>query len=271
MTEVVVLFALVAQRIEHTRPKREMWVRFPPGVLGMKLKFSLPHYHRIFLLRFLSYFFILIGILTLILIVEPVSLEEIKFNMGEISGRKAVLPKVITSQGVEIPQPTPVAKNKSGFADIFSTETKTIVPKSTDFGIVIEKIDANAKIVSNVDPNNEKEYMKALSEGIAHAKGTSFPGESGNMYLFSHSVNAPWDIVRFNAVFYLLNKLSIGDRVIIFYQGKRFDYVVFDKSIAKATDTNFLIQNYDIPVLTMQTCDPPGTTINRLIVRAKLY
>lgn len=206
----------------------------------------------------------------MILIVEPVSIEEIKFDLGELSGRKAVLPKVITSSGVESLQPTPVASQQFGFSDIFDTPSETIVPKSTDFGIVIEKIDANAKIISNVDPNNEKEYMAALSEGIAQAKGTSLPGQNGNMYLFSHSVNAPWDVVRYNAVFYLLGKLNAGDRVIIFYQGKRFDYVVFDKSVVSATDTNFLLQNYDIPVLTMQTCDPPGTTINRLIVRAKL-
>ncbi|MDD2823526.1 MAG: sortase [Candidatus Daviesbacteria bacterium] len=236
----------------------------------MKLNFSLPHYHKVFLVRFLSYLFILIGILTVILIVEPVSIEEIKFDVGELSGRKAVLPKVITSQGIETPQPTPVADKQSGFGDIFGEAQKTIIPKSTDFGIVIEKIDANAKIIKDVNPNNETEYLKALSEGIAHAKGTSLPGEVGNMYLFSHSVNAPWDVVRFNAVFYLLNKLSVGDRVVIFYQGKRFDYIIFDKTVAKATDTNFLVQNYETPVLTMQTCDPPGTTINRLIVRARL-
>lgn len=236
----------------------------------MKQNFGLSYYHRVFLVRFLSYFFILIGILTLILIVEPVSIEEVKFNLGEVSGRKAVLPaEVITSQGV-LPQATPTPNQQSGFGDIFSPPQETIVPKSTDFGIVIEKIDANAKIVPNVDPNNEKEYMKALSEGIAQAKGTSFPGQPGNMYLFSHSVNAPWDIVRYNAVFYLLGKLNPGDKVVIFYQGKRFDYIVFDKSIVKAKDINFLLQNYDEPVLTMQTCDPPGTTINRLIVRAKL-
>lgn len=223
------------------------------------------------MLRFLSYCFISIGVLTLILIVEPVSLEEIKYNLGEITNRKAVLPKVISSAGQEIPTPTPTpVKNGSGFGDIFSGESKTIVPVSTDFGIVIEKIDANAKIIADVDPGKEKEYMKALSEGIAHAKGTAKPPEKGNIYLFSHSVNAPWDVVRYNAVFYLLGKMEVGDRIIIFYQGKRFDYIIFDKIIAAATDTNFLIQNYDQSVLTLQTCDPPGTTLNRLVVRARL-
>jgi LPXTG-site transpeptidase (sortase) family protein len=232
------------------------------------------HYHKIFLLRFLSYFFILAGIITIILIVEPVSLEEIKYDFGEISGRKNSLPKIVTSKGVETPATALAApetvEKKSGFNELLTTGSNSIIPVSTDFGIVIEKINANAKIVPNVDPSNEKEYMKALSGGIAQAKGTANPGEKGNIYLFSHSVNAPWDVVRYNAVFYLLNKLDIGDRVILFYKGKRFDYVIFDKTIAKSTDTNFLIQNYDQSILTLQTCDPPGTTINRLLVRAKL-
>lgn len=203
------------------------------------------------------------------MIVEPVSLEEIKFDLGQISGRKAVLPKVITSQGVETPIPTPTVA-QTGFGEIFSSGAQTIVPKSTDFGIVIEKIGANAKIVPDVNPDNETEYLKALSQGIAQAKGTTLPGEPGNMYLFSHSVNAPWEVVRYNAVFYLLGKLEKGDRVVIFYKGKRFDYIVFDKAVVSARDTNFLVQSYDYPVLTMQTCDPPGTTINRLVVRARL-
>lgn len=246
-------------------------MQLPPGILMMKLKFSLSHYHKVFLLHFLGYFFILIGILTVILIIEPVSLEEVKYDFGEITGRKAVLPKIISSRGEEVITSTPTpAESKSGFGDIFMGESKTIVPVSTDFGIVIEKINANAKIIADVDPSNEKEYMNALSKGIAHAKGTAKPPENGNIYLFSHSVNAPWDVVRYNAVFYLLGKMDIGDKIILFYKGKRFDYIVYDKIITNPNNTNFLIQNYDQSVLTLQTCDPPGTTLNRLVVRARL-
>ncbi len=235
------------------------------------MKKILSHYYSAFIVHFLSYLFILIGIVTVILIIEPVSLEEVKYNLGEATGRKAVLPKVVTSVGEEIPTLTPTPKeNRSGFGDIFGEEQKTIVPVSTDFGIVIEKINANAKIIANVDPGNEKEYMQALSQGIAHAKGTVFPGENGNIYLFSHSVNAPWDVVRYNAVFYLLGKMDTGDKIILFYKGKRFDYIVYDKTITEPSNINFLVQTYDQPVLTLQTCDPPGTTINRLVVRARL-
>jgi sortase A len=91
-----------------------------------------------------------------------------------------------------------------------------------------------------------------------------------NLFIFSHSADASINIIRFNAIFYLLRELEKGDRVIIFYQSRRYDYLVFDKSITSPADVSFLTNRYDVPVLTLQTCDPPGTLLNRLIVRAKL-
>lgn len=166
-------------------------------------------------------------------------------------------------------QNTPTPPATSSFGQVKS-EDNAIVPVSTQFGIVIEKINANARVIPNVDPSNEREYMSALAAGVAHAKGTRFPGEKGNIYLFSHSTDAPWNIIRFNAVFYLLREMEKGDRVIMFYNNRRYDYIVFDKVIAKPTDISYLTNKYDQSILTLQTCDPPGTLINRLIVRAKL-
>lgn len=144
------------------------------------------------------------------------------------------------------------------------------MPVSTDFGIVIEKIDANAKVIPDIDPGDEKQYSKALAKGVAAAKGSSKPGEEGNLYIFSHSADAPWNIVRYNAVFYLLRELEAGDRIVVFYKGRRYDYAVFDKTIISPDDVSYLNNRYDKPVLTLQTCDPPGTLKNRLIVRARL-
>lgn len=239
-------------------------------------------FRKIFLTRFLGFSFIQIGLVTILLIVEPVVTEEGKYQINQLLGIKHSLPQIVTSQlrppmadfagQTESTGPasqTSPGKAKSGFGDLKSDES-IIVPKDTNFGIVIEKINANAKVISDVDPGNEKDYAQALSKGVAHAKGTSFPGQKGNIYLFSHSVDAPWNIVRFNAVFYLLGKLDKGDRIIMFYQGKRYDYFVFDKSVVSPEDTNFLTDSYSDSVLTLQTCDPPGTLLNRLVVRAKL-
>jgi len=223
------------------------------------------------------------GALILILVVEPVITEESVYQIDQLTGKKHHLgPKVVTSleqtsvvsrqssdsQGepdtrYQIPNTTSLGSLLAGGGEI-------ITPVSTDFGIVIEKINANARVIPNVDPGVEAVYTEALSKGVAHAKGTVFPGQKGNIYLFSHSVDAPWNVIRFNAVFYLLNKLDRGDTISMFFKGRRYDYIVYDKIVASPSDTQYLTNKYGDSVLTLQTCDPPGTLLNRLIVRARL-
>ena len=225
----------------------------------------------VFMIRFFGYLLFFSGLLSFILVLGPLTKAELGYRWDNLRGVKRTIPKIITSESqTGAPeQGLPVQASTGGFGDVKSTAS-VITPLSTEFGIVIEKINANAKVVANVNSANEKEYVKALSEGVAHAKGTNFPGEPGNIYLFSHSTDAPWNIVRFNAIFYLLREVIPGDRIIMFYKNRRFDYIVYDKVVAKPFDTHFLTDKYDSSVLTLQTCDPPGTLLNRLIVRAKL-
>ncbi|EKD91295.1 MAG: sortase family protein [uncultured bacterium] len=224
-------------------------------------------YKKLFILRFVAYLSILTGILVLAFELGPVASAEFNYRMDRAFGVSHTLPpQVITSSGQNTAESD---QAQSGFGSVSKNES-IITPVSTDYGIVIEKINANAKVIPDVDPGNEREYQTALAQGVAATIGSTIPGESGNLYIFSHSVDAPWNVIRFNAVFYLLRELEVGDRIILFYQGKRFDYIVFDKTIASPSDVSFLSNRYDKPVLTLQTCDPPGTLLNRLIVRAKL-
>jgi LPXTG-site transpeptidase (sortase) family protein len=232
--------------------------------------FGSVHFRKLFLIRFFSYFFIQIGLVTLLLILEPVITEELKFSLNQLTGHKRVLPEIITSTGDSGSQNSDNNQSGSGFGDILTGGAEIIRPVSSEFGIVIEKIGANAQVVPNVDPGSEADYTRALAIGVAHAKGTAFPGDKGNIYLFSHSTDAPWNIVRYNAIFFLLDKLETGDKVVMFYQNRRYDYVVFDKAVVKPTDTHFLTDTYSQSVLTLQTCYPPGTLSDRLIVRARL-
>lgn len=218
-------------------------------------------YKKLFAIRFLGYLAILIGFGALFFEFGPVAVSEFSYRKDKLLGVTYTLsPQVITSSD----------QNDLGFGSLLSTSESVITPVSTDYGIVIEKINANARVVPNVDPGNEREYQQALAQGVALAAGSTTPGEPGNIFIFSHSVDAPWNVIRYNAVFYLLRELEKGDRVSLFYQGKRYDYIVFDKTIASPTDVSFLANRYDKPVLTLQTCDPPGTLLNRLLVRAKL-
>jgi len=170
-----------------------------------------------------------------------------------------------------------VIEDEAEAAEAPKTDSKPkikIKPKDKNFGIIIESINVNAPIVPGVDSGNYREYITALQKGVAHAKGTAVPGSTtaanNNVFLFAHSAINPIEARKYNSVFYLLRKVKKGDRVVTFYKGKRYDYQVFDKKVVEATDVQYLTNKSKEPILTLQTCDPPGSSLRRLIITAKL-
>ncbi|MFH0749835.1 MAG: sortase [Candidatus Gottesmanbacteria bacterium] len=143
-------------------------------------------------------------------------------------------------------------------------------PVNAAFGIVIPKIGANAVIIPNVDPYDSSIYQRALAKGIAHAKGSVFPGRVGNMFLFSHSSVNFYEALRYNSVFYLLNKLETGDEIYIYMNSTKFIYRVIEKKLVEPNTTFYLTEKTSDKLVTLMTCWPPGTTFKRLIVRAIL-
>lgn len=145
---------------------------------------------------------------------------------------------------------------------------KNLTPPNTDFSIVIPKIGAVAPVFADVDPLDPKKYLPVLKKGVAHAKGTAFPGELGNTYLFAHSTDAFYNVGRYNAVFYLLGKLKKGDEIEIYYKGEKIKYGVNEVKVVEPTAIKYLGKIDDGRTLTLQTCYPPGTTLKRLVVVA---
>ncbi len=139
----------------------------------------------------------------------------------------------------------------------------------TEFGIVIPKIGANARVVEDVDWTDSHMYQQALTQGVAHAKGSSHPGEDGNIFLFAHSGADFFEALRFNAVFSLMNKLEAGDEMTLWYHGQAHVYRVSEKKIVSGDALEYLIKPKEGRILTLMTCWPPGTTLKRLIVSAE--
>lgn len=158
---------------------------------------------------------------------------------------------------------------KGGLAKILNVRSvEILVPEDPNFSVVIPKIGANARIIDNVDASNEKEYLSALTKGVAHTMGTAFPGEDGHIFLFAHSTDYFWNVGSYNAVFYLLYKLEKGDEVNIFYKGQRYVYKVLEKREVNPSQVEYLTRKTNREFLTLQTCWPPGTTLKRLLVFA---
>jgi LPXTG-site transpeptidase (sortase) family protein len=202
---------------------------------------------------------LILGSLTfLAMSLYPLAKNELLYYYRRFRGVEYVLEST--------PQPSP-----SAFATLSSQPSPLkITPVSTDFGIVIEKIGANAPIVADVDTTSHAAYMEAMREGVAHAKGTAKPNEVGNVYLFAHSTLNFWEYGPYATVFTTLHQLVPGDKIVVFYQGKRYDYRVAEKEIVPGFDTTPLDRSSTRRLLTLQTCDPPGTTWRRLIVIAEL-
>jgi LPXTG-site transpeptidase (sortase) family protein len=135
------------------------------------------------------------------------------------------------------------------------------------YGIVIPKLFIDEPVIFNIDPNDEKAYLAALKQGIAQASGTAFPDQPGLGYYFAHSSRPDFHI-QYNAVFYLLNKLDTKDDIYIWHENKRFHYQVTQKYLTQPNDLSFLHKEYDQETIVLQTCWPPGTSLQRLLVFA---
>jgi LPXTG-site transpeptidase (sortase) family protein len=139
-----------------------------------------------------------------------------------------------------------------------------------DFSIVIPKIGVNAPVIANVDPTTFAKYADALKAGVAHA-GTSFlPDGNGTVYLFSHSTNYDWFVKDLNAVFYLVKNLNKSDTIVLIYNRKRYTYKITGKQVVASKSTSYLYPSAGKKNLILQTCWPPGSTAERLLIFADL-
>lgn len=165
--------------------------------------------------------------------------------------------------------------DSNGFAQLVEASLLDYTSNVPDpqFSIIIPKIHARSKIIAAVDPSDAAVYSAALKTGVAHARGTKFPGQAGNIYLFAHSTDSPFNAIRFNAVFYLLKELTVRDEIDIFYQGAKHKYLVTDRKIVDPKDVSLLTADNSEKEeqLILQTCYPPGTRQKRLLILAKKF
>ena len=142
-----------------------------------------------------------------------------------------------------------------------------IKPVNTDFGLVISKIGVNTSVTPNVDLNDQVRAETILEKNVAHALGSSLPGQKGTTFLYGHSAFLNILGSEQNSVFYLLDKLEKGDEVDLFYNGYRYLYSVTDTKITEPEDISFLLNGKE--QLVLQTCWPLGTNLKRFVVIAK--
>jgi LPXTG-site transpeptidase (sortase) family protein len=223
---------------------------------------------RFLILRTIGNFLVLFAVFGILATFGPALYYEINFRIVQARGVRYE----ISNLKSQISNPNQyLSKGTTSFADVLAgPKEQILIPLDSNFSIIIPKIGASAKVFSNIDPSNQDDFLPILQKGVAHAAGTVFPGMKGNIYLFAHSTDNFWDVGRYNAVFYLLKDLQKGDEVVIFYQNTRYNYIVTDSKVVDPSDVSYLInsQNQTKQQLILQTCWPPGTTWQRLLVFA---
>lgn len=166
----------------------------------------------------------------------------------------------IPSQPTPTPQPTAIPE---GVPSILPVDDSAVKDQNK---LIIEKLKINAPIAWDV---NEDDIIEKLKEGVVHYEGTSKPGEGGNVFIVGHSSNYVWIKSDYNNIFAILDKLVKGDRIEIRYADKSYYYDVVETKIVKPDQVEVL-SNTNKEVLSLMTCWPVGTTLNRMIVIAEL-
>lgn len=201
---------------------------------------------------------IISGLIFFALAFGPIIKDEVWFRLKESNKQQLLVD-------------TPSAQKDSLFARFLTSTPINLSPVNKDFSIIIERIGVNAPIVADVPVSNETAYFNALKEGVAHASVSDYPSDQpGNVYLFAHASINFWEAGKYATVFNLLRKLETGDRINLFFRGDDYIYMVVNKEYLNGWNTYPITRPVLESTLTLQTCDPPGTTLNRLVVTATL-
>lgn len=132
--------------------------------------------------------------------------------------------------------------------------------------IIIPKINVEIPVVYDEPSIEEAAVQSALERGVLHYATTPDPGQAGNGVIFGHSSNNILNPGKYKFAFVLLSRLEVGDTFMLQKDGKRYVYRVYDKKVVAPTDVSVLSSTDRPATMTLITCDPPGTTLKRLVV-----
>jgi len=141
------------------------------------------------------------------------------------------------------------------------------VAPSGDPQVIIPKISAQLPVDYTQTSSEEETFQKALETGVVHYPTTSLPGQVGNVAIFGHSSNNIFNPGQYKFAFVLLHELVPGDIFYISYNSKVYSYKVYAKQIVSPSNVSVLNPvEGKTATATLITCDPPGTSLNRLVV-----
>ncbi len=161
----------------------------------------------------------------------------------------------------------PLIQPSRAQADTPLIVSSTSVAPSPTPEVIIPKINVEIPIDYNETSTSETAIESDLEGGVVHYPTTVLPGQDGNAAFFGHSSNNIFNPGKYKFAFVLLHTLVNGDTFYLTYNDKIYVYKVISHTIVSPTDVGVLGPvSGQTATATLITCDPPGTSINRLIV-----
>ncbi len=136
------------------------------------------------------------------------------------------------------------------------SDNQADIPEENTLLIPVIKIDQ--KIL-------EGRSISVIAEGQTWRRpGTSTPDAGGNTVIVGHRWSYGSD-----ATFYHLDKLKVGDKFSVYWNEQEYVYEVFETKVVSANEVAIEAPS-DEARLTLYTCTPLWTAINRLVVVSRL-
>lgn len=141
------------------------------------------------------------------------------------------------------------------------------VPPSSTPEVIIPKINVQIPVDYNQTSIEESIIEAGLENGIVHYPTTVRPGELGNAAYFGHSSNNIFNRGKYKFAFVMLRTLVDGDTFYLTYNSKVYVYKVISKRVVDPSEVSVLGPVAgQTATATLITCDPPGTSLKRLVV-----
>ncbi|MBL7142055.1 MAG: sortase [Candidatus Pacebacteria bacterium] len=136
--------------------------------------------------------------------------------------------------------------------------------------VEIPKIEIFAPLVSSQSAE-QTDMQQALNTGVVLFPDSVLPGESGQTIVLGHSAPVGWPKIKYDGVFSRLNELVEGDEIIVFFNNRKYVYIVNRKVfLERGEELSQEGLTNDENMLILISCWPPGRDLRRIAVEAEI-
>jgi len=225
-------------------------------------------------INYFSYFSLIVGVLLLFWSFYPILSFEIYSRLFLKKNLKTPVPNL------DSPASLSEASTILGVFNIFSNNLRDYTKASLWFPSVSQTGSMSTLSVKEYTLSIPRLNIKDakvvvggedLSKSLIHYLPRSLPGEYGNVAIFGHStlrqLYSPKD---YKSIFTYLSSLETGDVIRVKIGDLKYEYQVYDMFVVDPDEISVLEQQKNGSFLTLITCVPPGTYLERLVIKAKL-